>query len=391
MTLKAEKSHAKGPARLRLGMVGGGVTAFIGAVHRIASRIDDRFVLVAGALDNDPQRGRDFALSIGIEADRAYDSYQEMIKAEALRPDKVDAIAIVTPNFLHFPVAKTALEAGFHVICEKPMTTTLEDARALAEIVKRTGKKLFLTHTYTGYPMVRQAREMVADGAIGALRRVQVEYAQDWLAAPEEDPEAAGANWRNDPKKAGQGGAIGDIGTHAYNLAAFVAAEEPSHLLAELTALVPGRQVDDDAMVLMRYASGAKGTLWASQVAAGNGNNLSLRIYGATGGLEWWQEKPEELWYTPLGEPRRLLLRNGAGATEAAVSGSRIPAAHPEGYLEAFANLYKDAADVLSGNQQQTLVPDAADGVSGLVFVTACLESASNNGTWVSLDALRNG
>lgn len=389
MTFTPENTNANGRCRLRLGMVGGGVTAFIGAVHRIASRIDDRFVLVAGALDNEPQRGRDFARSIGIEADRVYDTYQEMIKAESEREDKVDAIAIVTPNFLHFPVAKAALEAGFHVICEKPMTTTLEDARTLAGIVKQTGKKLFLTHTYTGYPMVRQAREMVAAGAIGALRRVQVEYAQDWLAAPEEDPQGSGSNWRNDPKKAGQGGAIGDIGTHAYNLAAFVAAEEPTHLLAELTALVPGRQVDDDAMVLMRYASGAKGSLWASQVVAGNGNNLSLRIYGATGGLEWWQEKPEELWYTPLGEPRRLLRRNGAGATIDAVSGSRIPAAHPEGYLEAFANLYKDAADILMGKQKETLVPNADDGVSGLVFVTACLKSASNDGAWVSLDEFR--
>ncbi|PRX05907.1 UNVERIFIED_ORG: putative dehydrogenase [Martelella mediterranea] len=376
----------QGPNRIRLGMVGGGKGAFIGGVHRIAARIDDRFALVAGALDADPEEARSFAVSIGIAADRAYADYKAMFEAEAKREDGIQAVAIVTPNFLHYPVAKAALEAGIHVICEKPMTTSLDDAKALAELVKTSGKNLFLTHTYTGYPMVRQAREMVASGAIGPLRQVQVEYAQDWLAAPEEDPEAAGANWRNDPAKAGQGGAIGDIGTHAYNLAAFVAGEEPRELLAELTALVPGRKVDDDAMVLMRYASGAKGALWASQVVAGNGNNLSLRIYGATGGLEWWQEKPEELWYTPLGEPRRLLRRNGVEATASAVAGSRIPAAHPEGYLEAFANLYKDAADILSGSTAECLVPDANDGVRGLSFISACLSSSQKGGVWVALD-----
>ncbi|MET3599759.1 Gfo/Idh/MocA family protein [Martelella mangrovi] len=376
----------QGPNRIRLGMVGGGKGAFIGGVHRIAARIDDRFALVAGALDADPEEARSFAVSIGIAPERAYADYKAMFEAEAKREDGIQAVAIVTPNFLHYPVAKAALEAGIHVICEKPMTTSLDDAKALAELVKTSGKNLFLTHTYTGYPMVRQAREMVASGAIGPLRQVQVEYAQDWLAAPEEDPEAAGANWRNDPAKAGQGGAIGDIGTHAYNLAAFVAGEEPRELLAELTALVPGRKVDDDAMVLMRYASGAKGALWASQVVAGNGNNLSLRIYGATGGLEWWQEKPEELWYTPLGEPRRLLRRNGVEATASAVAGSRIPAAHPEGYLEAFANLYKDAADILSGSTAECLVPDANDGVRGLSFISACLTSSQKGGVWVALD-----
>ena len=376
---------APGHRRIRLGMVGGGEGAFIGAVHRIAARIDDRYELVAGALDVDPERGRAYAVSIGIDAERAYASYKEMLEAEAKRPDGIEAVSIVTPNFLHYPIAKAALEAGFHVICEKPMTTSLKDAQDLAKIEKRSGKKLFLTHTYTGYPMVRQAREMVASGAIGPLRRVQVEYAQDWLAAPDEDPAAASANWRNDPAKAGAGGAIGDIGTHAFNLAAFVSGEEPTHILAELTALVPGRKVDDDAAVLMRYASGAKGTLWASQVVSGNGNNLSLRIYGATGGLEWWQEKPEELWYAPLGEPKQLLRRNGAGATSAATSSSRIPSGHPEGYLEAFANLYADAAAVLNGAATDSVVPGAGDGTKGLAFIEACIASSAAGGTWTPL------
>jgi len=371
--------------RISLGMVGGGPTAFIGAVHRIAMRMDDRFQLLAGALDVDPTRGRAFAETLGIAPDRAYATYRELIEKEALRPDRIDAVVIVTPNFLHFPIARAALEAGFDVICEKPMTTTLADAQALAALVKTTGRRFVLTHTYTGYPMVRQAREMVAAGEIGKLRRVEVEYLQDWLAAPVENTGAEGAVWRTDPKQAGQGGAIGDVGTHAWNLAAFVAGEEPTHLLAELSTLVEGRRVDDDAAILMRYASGAKGSILASQVLPGNGNNVSFRIYGDKAGLEWWQEKPEELWFTRLGEPRQMLRRNGAGSTAAAVAGSRVPAAHPEGYLEAFANLYRDTADLLAGKAVATMVPSARDGVSGSKFVEACLKSNEQRNVWVEI------
>jgi predicted dehydrogenase len=371
--------------RISLGMVGGGPTAFIGAVHRIAMRMDDRFQLVAGALDVDPTRGRAFAETLGIAPDRAYATYQELIDKEAKRPDRIDAVVIVTPNFLHFPIAKAALEAGFDVICEKPMTTTLADAEALAALVETTGRRFFLTHTYTGYPMVRQAREMVAAGEIGKLRRVEVEYLQDWLAAPVETTGAEGAVWRTDPKQAGQGGAIGDVGTHAWNLAAFVAGEEPTHLIAELSTLVEGRRVDDDAAILMRYASGAKGSILASQVLPGNGNNVSFRIYGDKAGLEWWQEKPEELWFTRLGEPRQMLRRNGAGATAAAIAGSRVPAAHPEGYLEAFANLYRDAADIMAGKAVASAVPTARDGVSGSKFVEACLKSNDSGNVWVEI------
>jgi predicted dehydrogenase len=371
--------------RITLGMVGGGPTAFIGAVHRIAMRMDDRFQLVAGALDVDPDRGRAFAGTLGIAPDRAYATYQELIEQEAKRPDRIDAVVIVTPNFLHFPIARAALEAGFDVICEKPMTTTLADAEALAALVESTGRRFVLTHTYTGYPMVRQAREMVAAGEIGKLRRVEVEYLQDWLAAPVENTGAEGAVWRTDPKQAGQGGAIGDVGTHAWNLAAFVAGEEPTHLIAELSTLVEGRRVDDDAAILLRYASGARGSILASQVLPGNGNNVSFRIYGDKAGLEWWQEKPEELWFTRLGEPRQMLRRNGAGATAAAVAGSRVPAAHPEGYLEAFANLYRDAADLLTGKAVATVVPTARDGVSGSKFVEACLKSNDSGNVWVEI------
>ena len=371
--------------RITLGMVGGGPTAFIGAVHRIAMRMDDRFQLVAGALDVDPARGRAFAETLGIAPDRAYATYRELIDKEAKRPDRIDAVVIVTPNFLHFPIAKAALEAGFDVICEKPMTTTLTDAEALAALVESTGRRFFLTHTYTGYPMVRQAREMVAAGELGKLRRVEVEYLQDWLAAPVETTGAEGAVWRTDPKKAGAGGAIGDVGTHAWNLAAFVSGEEPTHLLAELSTLVEGRRVDDDAAILLRYASGAKGSILASQVLPGNGNNVSFRIYGDKAGLEWWQEKPEELWFTRLGEPRQMIRRNGAGATNAAIAGSRVPAAHPEGYLEAFANLYRDAADILSGKATTTVVPSTGDGVSGSKFVEACLKSNAAGNVWTEI------
>ncbi len=371
--------------RIKLGMIGGGPTAFIGAVHRIAMRMDDRFELVAGALDVDAERGRAFAATLGIAPDRAYATYQELIDKESVRPDRVDAVVIVTPNFLHFPVAKAALEAGFDVICEKPMTTTLADAEALAALVESTGRRFFLTHTYTGYPMVRQAREMIAAGEIGKLRRVEMEYLQDWLAAPVENTGAEGAVWRTDPKKAGAGGAIGDVGTHAWNLAAFVVGEQPTHLLADLSTLVEGRRVDDDAAILMRYASGAKGSILASQVLPGNGNNVSFRIYGDKAGLEWWQEKPEELWFTRLGEPRQMIRRNGAGATSAAIAGSRVPAAHPEGYLEAFANLYRDAADLLAGKAIASTVPSVGDGVSGSKFVEACLKSNAAGNIWTKI------
>ncbi|SON55276.1 Glucose-fructose oxidoreductase precursor [Hartmannibacter diazotrophicus] len=371
--------------RIRVGMVGGGGTAFMGTVHRIALRFDDRYELVAGALGSNPDKSRADAATLGIAPDRAYGSWQEMMEKEAARADRMDAVIVVTPNFLHFPVAEAALKAGFHVICEKPMTTTLDEARALAALVEMSGKGFFLTHTYTGYPMIRQAREMVAAGEIGTLRRVEAEYLQDWLAEPVEKTGAEGAVWRTDPAKAGAG-AIGDIGTHAYNLAAFITGEEPTHLLAELSSFVSGRKVDDDAMILLRYGSGAKGAILASQVLTGNGNNLSLRVYGDKGGLEWWQERPEELWFTRLGAPRQLLRRNGAGSTAAAIDGSRVPAAHPEGYLEAFANIYRDAADAMDNPALTVPVPSVVDGVRGLAFISACLASSGQGASWVPIE-----
>jgi predicted dehydrogenase len=375
--------------RIRLGMIGGGTGSFIGEVHRIAARMDNRFELVAGVFSADPARGRASAAAIGIDPSRAYESDEAMFAAEARREDGAEAIAIVTPNHLHFPAAMAALTAGFHVICEKPMTVTLDEAEKLASRVKTSGKVFVLTHTYSGYPMIRQARAMVAAGEIGTLRRVQVDYAQDWLAEPREQSGMPGALWRTDPAKAGAGGAIGDIGTHAFNLASFVTGEEPTHLLADLTSFVPGRRLDDDAAILLRYASGAKGTIWASQIAVGNGNNLSLRVYGTQGGLEWRQEAPEELWFAPLGAPQQLLRRNGAGTVSAARLASRVPVGHPEGYLEAFANLYREAADAIvalrTGDWTLGALPTAQDGLRGLAFITACLRSSGEGGSWVGI------
>ncbi|HVE22297.1 MAG TPA: Gfo/Idh/MocA family oxidoreductase [Acidocella sp.] len=374
--------------RVRLAMIGGGSGAFIGEVHRIAARMDNRFELVAGVFNADPVRGRASAAAIGIDQGRVYENEMAMFAAEARRDDGAEAVVIVTPNHLHGAAAMAALDAGFHVICEKPMTATFAEAEALAAHVRRSGKIFVLTHTYTGYPMIRQARAMVAAGEIGTLRRVQAEYAQDWLAEPLEHRGVPGAVWRTDPAKAGLGGAIGDIGTHAFNLAGFVTGEQPTHLLADLTSFVAGRRLDDDAGILLRYASGAKGSIWVSQIAVGNGNNLSLRVYGTRGGLEWRQEAPEELWFTPLGAPKQLLRRNGAGVVDAARATSRVPSGHPEGYLEAFANLYREAADAIlaarTGSFDLRALPNAEDGLRGLALITACLRS-SEDGCWVAI------
>src|SRR6202162_730856 len=286
-------------------MVGGGPGGFIGAVHRIAARLDDRFELVAGALSSDPVRARSAALDLHIAPDRAYASFGERASREETRRDRIDAVSIVPPNHLHYPAAKAFLQAGIHVICDKPLTTTLEDALDLAQMVRRTGLLFAVTHNYTGYPMVRQARQMIADGELGPIRVVQVEYAQDWLSTPLEKTGQKQALWRTDPAQSGPGGSLGDIGTHAYNLASFVTGLNCQELAAELSTFVPGRRVDDDVQIMLRFAEGARGSLWASQVATGNQNNLRLRVYGEKAGIEWRQEKPNCLWFAALGEAPR--------------------------------------------------------------------------------------
>jgi predicted dehydrogenase len=378
--------------RLRLGMVGGGPGAFIGAVHRIAARLDDRFELVAAALSSNPERARAGAQELHIAPDRAYGSFSEMAAAEAKRPDRIDAVSIVTPNHVHFAPAKAFLEAGIHVICDKPLTTTVEDAVALAEIVRRSGLIFGLTHNYTGYPLVRQAKEMIEAGELGRIRVVQVEYAQDWLTTPVEATGHKQAVWRTDPAQSGPAGSLGDIGTHAYNLASFVTGLSCKQVAADVSIFVPGRRLDDNVQTLLRFDGGARGMLWASQVAVGNENNLRLRVYGEKAGLDWGQENPNYLRFTPYGKPPLNISRAGAGATNSAKHASRIPSGHPEGYLEAFAQLYTDLAEQIAARNagrapapSSLLVPTVEDGVAGVRFISAVLESSRQSSAWVNL------
>ena len=379
------------PPRIRLGQVGGGNDAFIGAVHRIASRLDNRFELVAGAFSSTPEKSRASGAALGVDPSRTYDDFETMAEKEAAREDGIEAVSVVTPNHMHAPVATAFLQRGIHVICDKPLTSTLEDAKALREAARSSGAVFVLTHNYSGYPMVRQMREMVRDGALGAIRVVQAEYPQDWLA---EDIETGGqkqAGWRTDPARSGAGGSIGDIGTHAYHLARFVSGLTLESLCADLTTHVPGRRLDDNAHVMLRFEGGARGMLWSSQVAPGNENALRLRIYGERGGLEWSQEDPNYLWHTPLGEPKRLLTRGGAGASEAANGVTRIPPGHPEGYLEGFANIYSAAAALIEARREgrETSDPDLPtidDGVEGVAFVDACVRSSKDDAARVRLD-----
>jgi predicted dehydrogenase len=382
------KSETTIRRRLRLGMVGGGPGAFIGGVHLIASRLDGHYELVAGAMASDPARARAGAATAGITPERAYGNFEEMVAGEKTRSDSIDAVAIVTPNFAHHAAAKAFLKAGFHVICDKPVTTSLATALDLAETVKSTRMIFGLTHNYTGYPMVRQAREMVAAGEVGKVRVVQVEYAQDWLTTP---LELTGQK-RTDPARSGPAGCLGDIGSHAYHLAAFVTDLRCQEVAADLSIFVSGRRLDDNVHVMLRCCEGARGMLWASQVAPGNENNLRLRVYGERAALEWHQEDPNYLCFTPFGEPPRLIRRNGAGARQIAGHASRIPAGHPEGYLEAFAQLYTDLAEQITARIENRtpdplslLVPGIADGVAGMRFIEAALESSRRNAAWVPL------
>ncbi|HXY24849.1 MAG TPA: Gfo/Idh/MocA family oxidoreductase [Candidatus Acidoferrum sp.] len=389
MTTNASSSQNR---RLRLGMVGGGPGAFIGAVHRIAARLDDRYDLVAAALSSNPERARAAALELHIVPDRAYGSFEEMATKEKARPDRIAAVAIVTPNHLHFAPAKAFLEAGIHVICDKPLTTTLEDALALARLVRSTGLVFGLTHNYTGYPMVRQAREMAASGELGKIRIVQVQYVQDWLTTAVEATGNKQAVWRTDPAQSGPAGSLGDIGTHAYNLACFVTGLRCEQIAADVSIFVPGRRLDDNVHVMLRFAGGARGMLWASQVAPGNENNLSLRVYGEKAGIEWRQEGPNYLRFTPYGKPPMTITRGGPAASAASKHASRIPSGHPEGYLEAFAQLYTDLAEQITAKQAgraphpaSLLVPTVDDGVAGVQFMNTVLESSRLNSAWVKV------
>lgn len=370
-------------ARLKLGMVGGGQGAFIGGVHRMAARLDGCFDLVAGAFSSDPARAHASAAELGIDADRSYADFGEMAKAEAGRPDGIDAVSIVTPNHLHGPIAQAFLNHDISVICDKPMTATLAQAESLMAAAQASKGHFFLTHNYTGYPMIRQARQIVAEGEIGKIRIVEANYLQDWLSeAPAEDNKQA--KWRIDPAQSG-GGAIGDIGTHAYNLSCFVSGQRATSLTATLTSHVAGRLVDDDARITLQFNGGAHGHIWVSQVAIGNENNLTLAIYGTKGSLRWAQENPNVLWFTELGKSPQMITRGGGAANAAASAVTRIPAGHPEGYLEAFATLYREAAEAIITSDKSGSTIGIQDGLDGVLFVDACQRSSRGGASLIDL------
>ena len=386
------RSDAKGSGKIRLGMVGGGQGAFIGAVHRLAARMDDQYEFVAGALSSDAARSKASGEELGLAADRIYTDFREMAKAEAKRKDGIEAVSIVTPNHMHFPAAKAFIEAGIHVVCDKPLSLNLKEALALEKLLEKNKDIIFaLTHNYSGYPMIRHARAMVAAGELGNIRVVQGEYPQDWLTTDLEKSGQKQAAWRTDPAKTGAGGCVGDIGTHTYQLGCFVSGLKLDELSADLTTFVKGRRVDDNVHVMLRYKGGAKGMIWASQVAPGHENGLKIRVYGTKGGLEWVQADPNYLWYTPFGEPKRLITRGGAGANAAAGRVTRVSPGHPEGYLEGFANIYTEVARAIKARRSGKKVdkdvqfPGIEDGVAGMAFIEACVKSSAKNGKWTKV------
>lgn len=380
--------------KIRMGMIGGGRGAFIGGVHRMAAALDQQIELVCGAFSSDPQRSIDSGKDFFLPEERCYRSYQEMLEKEALLPSdqRMDFVAIVTPNHLHFPAAKATLEAGFHVLSDKPATFDLTEALELQKIVAQTGLLYGLTHNYTGYPMVKQARSMIANGALGKIRKIVAEYPQGWLATKIEDSDQKQAAWRTDPTKSGAAGCVGDIATHAENLLEYISGCEITELAADLTAFVDGRQLDDDGNILLRFNNGAKGVLHSSQISVGEENNLNIRIYGEKGGIEWHQIEPNTLTVKWLDQPSQIYRTGHDYLCEAASISTRIPAGHPEGYLEAFGNIYKNFIKHLRC-RLSNVEPDAealdyptiTDGVRGMAFIQAAVQSAENNASWTNI------
>lgn len=377
--------------KLRLGMIGGGQGAFIGAVHRLAAALDGQYDLVAGAFSSNPDTSRASGQLLGLAPDRVYGSYQELIAQEQVRPvaERVQVISIVTPNHLHFAPAKLALESGFDVVLDKPLTFSLAEAKELAAVVAATGRHLCLTHTYTGYPMVKEARELVASGALGRIRKVYVEYPQGWLSNFEEGGENKQAAWRTDPARSGVAGAMGDIGTHAFNLLEYVSGLRVEKLCADINTVVAGRRLDDDGAVLLRLSQEASGVLIATQVAAGEENNVRIRVYGEQGGVDWMQADANTLLVKWLDRPTEIRRTGGPGTGAAARHNTRTPAGHPEGYLEAFANLYRNFALALQAEQagqptplQAQDYPSIAEGVRGMAFIENVIASGRSDQKW---------
>ena len=381
--------------KIRYGMVGGGRGAFIGGVHRIAAAMDQQIELVCGAFSSDPEKSKASGADLFLPANRCYGTFEEMIKAEKALPadQRMDFISIVTPNHMHFPPAKMALENGFHVLSDKPATFNLAESKELVSIVKKSGLLYGLTHNYTGYPLVKQAREMVASGKLGKIRKVVVEYPQGWLATNLEASGQKQAGWRTDPKQSGAGGCVGDIGTHAENLAEYITGLHIKELAADLTSFVEGRQLDDDVNVLLRFDNGAKGVLHSSQISVGEENNLNIRVYGEIGSLEWHQKEPNTMLVKWMDQPMQVFRTANGYLCPAALAAGRTPPAHPEGYLEAFANIYKNFAQhircLLTNSTPDSLVtdyPKIQDGVRGMAFIEAVVASSKANAAWTKLD-----
>ncbi len=374
--------------KLRYGMVGGGQNAFIGAVHRMAANLDGQIELVAGAFSSDAKNSRTTGDQLFLNPRRVYGSYEEMARREAMLPagERMDFVSIVTPNFLHAPVATTFLKQGFHVVCDKPMTLTLTEAKALRATVRQTGKIFTLTHNYTGYPMVKEARDLVRGGKLGKILKVVAEYPQGWLLDRIEATGQKQAAWRADPKKAGASCCVGDIGTHAENLGRYITGLQIDELCAEFTTFVPGRKLEDDANMLIRYRGGAKGVLHCSQISCGEENNLNIRVYGTLGSLAWQQEHPNELKFTPKGGPARILRRGNDYVGETAKKFTRLPFGHPEAFIEAFANIYLEAVAAIRARNEAKRgtfdFPTVDDGVIGMAFIETAVKSAAANGRW---------
>ncbi len=382
--------------KLRMGLVGGGQGAFIGRVHATAAILDNQAVLVAGALSSNPEKARASAADYDIRPERAYGSYQEMIAAERKLPEgeRIDFVSIATPNNTHFEIARAFAEAGFNVLCDKPMTFDLAQAEALAEVVKKTGVVFAVTHNYTGYPLVRQARDMVLSGKLGEINAVRAFYVQGWLRTRLEASDQKQAAWRTDPKRSGAAGCFGDIGTHAYNLGRFITGLIPEQISCHLKVFAPGRPLDDYGTAVIRYANGALGTVTASQISHGRENDLWIEVDGTEGSLEWHQEEPNKLWLRVNGEPHRLYTRdpNAPFTTATAKESCRLPSGHPEAFLEAFANIYRaayrDMAARAAGqafDAARSLYPNVADGVDGMNFITQAVASSAENGAWKNL------
>jgi predicted dehydrogenase len=382
--------------KLRFGMIGGGRGAFIGAVHRIAALMDGQAELVAGAFSSDPERSKASGADLGLDASRVYGSFDEMADAEAAQPPerRLDFVVIVTPNHQHFPPAKRFLEAGFNVVCDKPVTFSTAEARALKKIIDKTGKIFALTHNYTGNVMVKQARALVRAGKLGQIRKVVVEYPQGWLSTAIEQSGQKQASWRTDPKRSGAAGCMGDIGTHAENLARYITGLHIEELCADLTTFVKGRQLDDDGNVLLRFKGGAKGILHASQISLGDENNLNIRVYGTKAAVEWHQEHPNELVVKHADKPREIWRRGNGYVQDVAAHFTRIPSGHPEGYLEAFGNIYLEVfravrAQVSGKRLPKDLdFPTIDDGIEGMLFIETVVKSSARGAKWVKFPAL---